>query len=135
MNGAWASLASRREISVLPTPVGPIIRMFFGLTSARSSGASCWRRQRFLSATATARLASFWPTMLRSSSETISRGEKLVSLIGCLFLPGARPARPAAASGLQRLAFVRVDGFERHVLVGVDADLGGDLHRLAGDRL
>jgi hypothetical protein len=29
---------------------------------------------------ATARLASFWPTMNRSSSETISRGEKLVML-------------------------------------------------------
>ena len=36
MNGAPASLASRREISVLPTPVGPIIRMFFGSTSSRS---------------------------------------------------------------------------------------------------
>ena len=30
MKGAPASLARRREISVLPTPVGPIIRMFFG---------------------------------------------------------------------------------------------------------
>ena len=37
--------------------------MFFGVTSSRISGASCWRRQRFLSAIATARLASFWPTM------------------------------------------------------------------------
>ena len=32
MKGAPASLASRREISVLPTPVGPIIRMFLGRT-------------------------------------------------------------------------------------------------------
>ena len=31
-------MARRREISVLPTPVGPIIRMFFGSTSSRSSG-------------------------------------------------------------------------------------------------
>ena len=30
MKGAWASFASRRAISVLPTPVGPIIRMFLG---------------------------------------------------------------------------------------------------------
>ena len=30
MNGAPVSLASRRAISVLPTPVGPIIMMFFG---------------------------------------------------------------------------------------------------------
>jgi hypothetical protein len=31
----------RREISVLPTPVGPIIRMFFGSTSSRSGPSSC----------------------------------------------------------------------------------------------
>ena len=30
MNGAPVSPASRRAISVLPTPVGPIMRMFFG---------------------------------------------------------------------------------------------------------
>lgn len=47
----------------VPTPVGPIIRMFFGSTSSRRSSGSCLRRQRFLSATATARLAAFWPTM------------------------------------------------------------------------
>ena len=35
MKGAPASFASRRAISVLPTPVGPIIRMFFGITSSR----------------------------------------------------------------------------------------------------
>jgi hypothetical protein len=58
-----ASLARRREISVLPTPVGPIIRMFLGVTSWRSSSLSCWRRQRLRSATATARLASACPTM------------------------------------------------------------------------
>ena len=38
-NGASASFASRRLISVLPQPVGPIIRMFLGVTSSRSSGA------------------------------------------------------------------------------------------------
>jgi predicted RND superfamily exporter protein len=30
---ALANLAKRRAISVLPTPVGPIIRMFLGVTS------------------------------------------------------------------------------------------------------
>jgi hypothetical protein len=30
MNGECASFARRRAISVLPTPVGPIMRMFFG---------------------------------------------------------------------------------------------------------
>ena len=38
MNGAWASRASRRAISVFPTPVGPIMMMFFGATSSRELG-------------------------------------------------------------------------------------------------
>jgi hypothetical protein len=59
IKGALASFARRRAISVLPTPVGPIIRMFFGNTSSRMSSVSCWRRQRLRSAMATARLASF----------------------------------------------------------------------------
>src|SRR5262245_24223123 len=74
MNGACANFARRREISVLPTPVGPIIIIFFGAISSRkSSGTSC-RRQRLRRAIATARLASLCPTIYRSSSETISRG-------------------------------------------------------------
>ena len=39
-------VARRREISVLPQPVGPIIRMFLGSTSSLRSSGSCWRRQR-----------------------------------------------------------------------------------------
>ena len=84
MKGAPASLARRREISVLPTPVGPIIKMFLGSTSSRISSLSCWRRQRLRKAMATARLASRWPMMWRSSSETISRGENEV--IACLLI-------------------------------------------------
>jgi hypothetical protein len=61
-NGARASRASRRAISVLPTPVGPIMMMFFGAISSRRSPSTCWRRQRLRIATATARLASRWPT-------------------------------------------------------------------------
>jgi hypothetical protein len=61
--GASASRANLRAISVLPTPVGPIIRMFLGSTSSRIASPSCWRRQRLRSAIATARLASFWPMM------------------------------------------------------------------------
>src|SRR2546421_413072 len=74
MNGASASLARRRAISVLPTPVGPIIRMFFGVISWRSGSATCWRRQRLRSAIATARFALPCPTMYLSSSCTISCG-------------------------------------------------------------
>jgi hypothetical protein len=61
--GAAASLASRRAISVFPTPVGPIMMMFLGAISSRRSSRTCWRRQRFLSAIATARLALRCPTM------------------------------------------------------------------------
>src|SRR5215471_16783899 len=131
MNGAPASLARRREISVLPTPVGPIIRMFLGKTSSRSFSSSCRRRQRLRNAIATARLASAWPMMKRSSSETISRGEKSVmealiwsllhakamalpwGLIGCD--NERRSSRPAAA----QLKFL-----DRDVAVGVDTDIG-----------
>ena len=63
MKGACASLASRREISVFPTPVGPIMMMFFGAISSRSGSGTCIRRQRLRSAIATARLAARWPTM------------------------------------------------------------------------
>ncbi len=63
MKGAWESLASRRAISVFPTPVGPIMMMFLGATSSRSSAGRFWRRQRFLSAMATAFLAACWPTI------------------------------------------------------------------------
>ena len=41
MKGALASRASRRAISVFPTPVGPIMMMFFGMTSSRRSRADC----------------------------------------------------------------------------------------------
>src|SRR6266700_2746754 len=131
MKGAPASRASRREISVLPTPVGPIIRMFFGSTSSRSFSSSLSRRQRLRSAIATARLASFWPMMKRSSSETISRGEKSVMALSggpCGGRMQWRCRLPLPrASALQRL-----DG---DVAVGVDADVGRDVERAAHDRL
>mmetsp|Transcript_23029 Transcript_23029/g.48273 ORF Transcript_23029/g.48273 Transcript_23029/m.48273 type:complete len:235 (+) Transcript_23029:737-1441(+) len=63
MKGAPASLASRRATSVLPTPVGPIMRMFLGMTSSRRGCCSLIRRQRLRIAIAIARLASCCPTM------------------------------------------------------------------------
>src|SRR5574337_2050935 len=108
MKGASASRASRRAISVLPTPVGPIIRMFLGVISVRSFSSTCWRRQRLRSAIATARLAAVWPTMWRSSSETISCG----------------------VIGMARLS---AQGLDHVVLVGVDAQVGGDREALADD--
>src|SRR5258708_37543481 len=116
MKGAPASFARRREISVLPMPVGPIIRMFLGTTSSRICPVSCWRRQRLRSAMATARLASAWPIMKRSSSETISRGEKLV-----IFGPAGSDVGGKA--------------FEGDMFIGVHTDVGGDGHGLLGDGL
>jgi hypothetical protein len=72
-NGEFASLARRRAISVLPTPVGPIMIMFLGMTSSASSGASFWRRMRLRSAMATARLAALCPTTYLSSSDDFAR--------------------------------------------------------------
>jgi len=72
--GASASLASLRATSVLPQPVGPIIRMFLGTISARRASGTRRRRQRARRALATARLASGWPTMWRSRRATTSEG-------------------------------------------------------------
>jgi hypothetical protein len=76
-NGASASFASRRLISVLPQPVGPIINMFFGVTSSRRPFSSCWRRHRLRNATATARFASVWPTICSSRAATTALGVRL----------------------------------------------------------
>ena len=96
MNGASARRASRRAISVLPTPVGPIIRMFFGVISCRNGSGTCWRLQRLRSAIATARFAASWPTMCLSSSLTISEG------VMC-DLGGLRGERWPPASDLARI--------------------------------
>src|SRR3984957_16156885 len=106
MNGALASRAKRRAISVLPTPVGPIMRMFFGVISGRSASATWLRPQRFRKAIATARLAAFWPTICLSSSSTISRG------VIC-------------DMGLQLL--------DRQIAIRVDADVRGNIERAFDD--
>ena len=61
--GAPARRASRRAISVFPTPVGPIMMMLFGRISSRMSSGACERRQRLRTAIATAFFATSWPTM------------------------------------------------------------------------
>src|SRR5690606_29938700 len=114
MNGALAIFASRRAISVLPTPVGPIIRMFFGVISSRSRSSSCMRRQRLRSAMATARLACCWPTMCLSSSETISRGVMF-----------DMDSKASSRSRVQR-GSVALEFFDGAVVVGVDTDVAGN---------
>src|SRR5258706_13903319 len=120
MKGALASRARRRAVSVLPTPVGPIMRMFLGVISARSGSATCERRQRLRSAIAPARLASACPTMYLSSSCTISRG-----VMVC--------AGSAAAGALAGVAGVISERLDDVVLVGVDAQLAGDRERFLDD--
>src|SRR5690606_17012900 len=145
-NGALASVARRRAISVLPTPVGPIIRMFLGITSLRSSSSSWARRQRLRSAIATARLACCWPTMWRSSSCTISRGvmvEELGLGIGDSGFGKAgvvtRASDPAGESAFESRIpnpeSLLSELFDNDVAVGIDADVACDPERLGGDGL
>ena len=75
-NGASANLDKRLDISVLPTPVGPIINIFFGNTSSLISPFKACLLHLFLKAMATARFALFCPTTYLSSSDTISLGDK-----------------------------------------------------------
>src|SRR3990167_7591661 len=133
MKGASASRARRRAISVLPTPVGPIMRMFLGVISGRSFSSTCWRRQRLRKAMATARLAPFWPMMKRSSSETISWGvmEDIGPPHSSLRVLRCPPRGCELAWGGPALrSCVSLQGFDRVVHVGVDADLARVRERL-----
>jgi hypothetical protein len=123
-NGAPASLASRRAISVFPLPVGPMRMMLFDAISGRTaSGARC-RRQRLRSAMATAFFASPWPTMYRSSSATIWRGVRSASLaIACCVLFDSMGAE---LSGAGRPATPRRPGGRRTAPPGT---AGGDARR------
>ena len=84
--GASASLDNLLEISVFPTPVGPIIKIFFGKTSFFISPSSACLLHLFLKATATALLALFCPTTNLSNSETISLGDKELPSEASFFL-------------------------------------------------
>src|SRR5262249_60569312 len=91
--------------------------MFFGAISSASSGASFCRRIRFRSAMATARFAAAWPTTYLLSSATICRGVS-DSVDVCV----------ASGRKMAKLEFLY-----DNLLIGVDADLAGNGHRLFGD--
>ena len=80
-NGASANFESLLEISVLPTPVGPIIKIFFGRTSSFMSSSNACLLHLFLRAIATALLALFCPTTNLSNSETISLGDNEFAIV------------------------------------------------------
>ena len=91
--GASISFASLLAISVLPTPVGPIIRMFLGETSSFISSESRLLLYRFLRAIATYFLASSWPMMYLSSSATICFGVMFLMLSDISCPPRVFPLR------------------------------------------
>ena len=72
--GAFTSFDNRLAISVLPTPVGPIIRIFLGFTSSLNSSGNKFLLYLFLKAMATAFFASLWPIIYLSNSSTICFG-------------------------------------------------------------
>src|SRR5690606_495034 len=113
MNGALASLARRRAISVLPTPVGPIMRIFLGWISWRRGSGTCWRRQRLRRATATDFFALFCPTIFLSSSDTISLG----------------------VMTLADILIFRLECFNNVIAVRVNTQITCDLQRLFDDGL
>mmetsp|Transcript_34225 Transcript_34225/g.87541 ORF Transcript_34225/g.87541 Transcript_34225/m.87541 type:complete len:356 (+) Transcript_34225:913-1980(+) len=119
--GASASLARRRAISVLPQPVGPIIRMFFGTTSWRRSSWSRMRRQRLRSATATAFFASAWPMMNLSSSLTTVVGVNASSCCGST----STPAAGSASAGLSVPSVATSGALAANPLVRAPARPGG----------
>ena len=79
--GASMSFASLLAISVLPQPVGPIIRIFLGVISSLISSDRRLLLYLFLSARATDFLASSCPIIYLSSSATISLGVILYNLL------------------------------------------------------
>src|SRR3990172_5393190 len=87
MNGAAESFASLRDISVLPTPVGPIIIIFLGITSSLRSSESLCLRHLVLRAIATARFALACPITYLSSSSTICLGARKLLMIISLLSP------------------------------------------------
>ena len=118
---ALSQLAERHERSLLGLSSGLLggrrdmacdavqetwVRVFFGRTSRAIAASSRWRRTRLRIATATARLASLWPTMYRSRWATTWRGVRSTAIpapsrrASWHRAPGAWPSgRPARGSG------------------------------------
>ncbi|SCU50078.1 Uncharacterised protein [Staphylococcus aureus] len=74
-------------ISVLPTPVGPIIKIFLGEISCFDSSSNKLLLYRLRKAIATLRLASFCPTMYSFNLDTISFGVNLIPAVSINFIP------------------------------------------------
>ena len=117
-------LASLREISVLPTPVGPIMRMFSvvppracprRVAACASDCEAQWRRR------------AWRPLVQRCSGRVRKRFRAGRNLSFLAF----RPAPSGTLSLLDRGG----QAFDNDVIVGVNADVRRDGHRFAGDLL
>ena len=96
MNGALAIFERRRAISVLPQPVGPIIKMFFGTISALSSSPKSWRRLR-------GGADGLLPGGRVIAGRTMERGGRGAAVAACLAggrVDGISGWRPRAVGGL-----------------------------------
>src|SRR5687768_12035066 len=110
--------------------------MFFGVTSSRNSGLSRCRRQRLRSATATAFLASSWPTICASSAATIALGVSASFMI-TPFAPSeveGRWSESVSTSLDTNGSRLLTNCLDRQPVVGENADFRGDLHRAPRQR-
>src|SRR5882762_336504 len=131
-NGAPASRARRRAISVFPTPVGPIMMMLFGMISSRMSS-GVWARA--------SGCAPRWrppasrPPVPRYSGPAPPRSSGAAALPARGAAPPPAPGQ-AVAPRLPACAWARPLELQNgDVRVGVHADLGGDLERPLHDVL
>ena len=119
--------------------------MFLGTTSSRSSGdRAAAAASDCASATATAFLASDWPTICSSSAATMALGVR-ESFIEIGPSPGVVAVRPERSRGTLRAACSRprstrtgycwrlFNRLHRQPVVGEHAHLGGDRHGAAGE--
>ena len=99
-------------ISVLPTPVGPMSMMFLGAISSRMGGGTCCRRQR-----------------LRRGHRHRPLGRPLADDVAVQLLDDG-----LGVSDQRRVWWVATSQLlEDPLVVGVDADVAGDLHGSLGD--
>ena len=119
--GAPARRARRREISVFPTPVGPMRMRLLGRISSLSSPSTLCRRHRFLREMATAFFASSWPTMYLSNSRDDLPGGQSPSCPS----PGSYHLPAGLSCSVILLVLLQLQHAD--LLVGVNADLPGDL--------
>src|SRR5262245_20738190 len=103
--------------------------MFLGMTSWRSSGGSCCRRQRLRMAIATARLAASCPTIYLSSSAKIWRGVISATETSTFSGQSTASARRGLAAKQSQLLYldipIRINAQIRRDLQGFADDVGG----------